>query len=59
MPTGDIAERVIWALQSPASAKVFAKKKIFPNTADGEKIVRWLDAFKKNELFKADDAASV
>ena len=50
MPEGDIAKRVIWALQSPASAKIFAEKKFFPNTADGEQVVRWLNVFKEHGL---------
>ena len=59
MPEGDTKERVIWALKSPATAQSFAKGKFFPDTADGKKFIRWLDEFKKEGLFRADNAAPV
>ena len=59
MPEGDTADRVIWALQNPATAKTFAEMKFFSDTADEEKFISWLNAFKKNKLFKANNVASV
>ena len=59
MPEGDTKERVIWALENPATAQTFAARKFFPDTADGGKFVRWLDEFKKEGLFRADNAAPV
>ena len=59
MPEGDTAERVIWALKDPATAQSFAEKKFFRDTAKGEKFIRWLDAFKEERLFQADNAAPV
>ena len=56
MPEGDNAERVVWALKKPAIAEEFAKQK---DIADGDKFVRWLDAFKEAGLFRADNAAPV
>ena len=59
MPDSDTAERVVWALTSPATAQTFAERKLFSDAADGEKLVNWLDAFKKAGLFRAENAAPV
>ena len=59
MPEHDNTEQVIWSLKDPATANTFAKRKFFSDTADGEKLVDWLDVFKKEGLFKAGKAASV
>ena len=56
---GDNGRRVVWALNNPVTAQTFAERKFFPDTADGEKFVRWLDAFKKAGLFQADNAAPI
>ena len=59
---GDNGRRVVWALKNPAVAQSFAKEKFFSNTKDGEKFVRWLNAFKKTKkvkLFRADNAAPI
>ena len=49
---GDKGRRVVWALNNLVTAQTFAGKKFFPRTADGEKFVHWLDAFKKAKLFR-------
>ena len=54
---GDNGRRVVWALRDSIAAKDFAEKKMFPRVEDGEKFVRWLDAFKKAGLFRADKVA--
>ena len=53
---GNNGRRVIWALKKPVVAEEFAKQK---DIVDGEKFVRWLDAFKEAGLFRADKAASI
>ena len=52
----DNGRRVIWALKNPAIAEEFAKQK---DITDGDKFVRWLDAFKKAGLFQANKAAPI
>ena len=56
---GDNGRRVVWALRDSIAARGFSGKKRFPKVGDGEKFVRWLDAFKKAGLFRADKGAPI
>ena len=56
---GDNGRRVIWALRGSIAAKEFSEEKTLTAPKDEYRFVRWLDVFKENGLFDADNVASV